>query len=657
VVDAAASVTRKGRAVGLRLALVTSTLLALLVTTAPSRAATSKAPVTPLVLQSQTPWVGAGGTFEVRIAAPPPQRDANDELEYAISVHPASPTRNAFTNTLTNRPTTAPLAVITTPVADAQADETGAVTLDVGVQDPTQPHRTRINLRGAGVYPVALELRNLDGAVRARLLTHLIFVPETPTGPKLAVGVFVPVRAPIALRPDGSQVLAPHDLTAIAGVAHALATLPSTGVLLQPSPETLAALLRQNNNAPTRDVVAALQALVPAHTIVPSPFVPTETAATSENERAASRDRGRALIAATFGAATALNDIAVIDDPGDDRLVGEPPRRLVVREAVLQPTSLRFTTAEPITVHRAGSRTSTPALLADAGLSAHLQNGAPPVLAAHHLLADLATVYFDSPGRFRSIVVLPSKTWRADTRLLTPLLAGLAASPILEAATPDRLYSLATPRTVPRSRTLVNSPTAATLPESFAATRRTIDSLRSVMADAPDALQSFDDRLLIAESTVLTTAQRRDYVAGLAGAVADERHKFQLPTGGSLTLTARRGGIPITVRSTANYPARVLLQVASDRLKFPGGSTRMLHLTRHDTTERFTVQSLGSGAFPLRILLKSPDGKVLLGQSRLTIRSTNASGVGIGLSIGAGVFLLLWWYRHSSRRRRERRAP
>jgi hypothetical protein len=176
------------------------------------------------------------------------------------------------------------------------------------------------------------------------------------------------------------------------------------------------------------------------------------------------------------------------------------------------------------------------------------------------------------------------------------------------------------------------------------------------MADAPAALQSFDDRLLIAESTVLTAAERREYVSRLAAAVADERHKFQLPTGGSLTLTARRGGIPITVRSTANYPARVLLQVASDRLKFPGGSTRMLHLTRHNTTERFTVQSLGSGAFPLRILLKSPDGKVLLGQTRLTVRSTNASGVGIGLSVGAGIFLLLWWYRHSARRRRERRA-
>ena len=90
------------------------------------------------------------------------------------------------------------------------------------------------------------------------------------------------------------------------------------------------------------------------------------------------------------------------------------------------------------------------------------------------------------------------------------------------------------------------------------------------------------------------------YVARLADAVTAERHKFQLPKGGSLTLTSRRGAIPITVRSSGRATRRgCCLQVASDRLKFPGGDTRTMRLTRHDTTERFTVQSLGSGAFPL----------------------------------------------------------
>jgi hypothetical protein len=295
-----------------------------------------------------------------------------------------------------------------------------------------------VNLRGAGVYPVAVELRTVDGSVRARLLTHLIFVPETPTGPRLAVGVFVPVRAPVALQPDGNDVLAPRDLAAITNVGRALANLPSAGVLLQPLPETLAALLR-GNSAASRDAIASLQAIAGTHTIVPSPFVPTQAAATSETERAASRDRGRALINAVFGATAPVNNIVVVDDAADDRLVGDLPKQLVVRDAALQPATLRFTTAEPINVRRSASRAAALSLLAEAGLTAHLKNGASPVLAAQHLLADLATVYFDSPGRYRSIVVLPSTTWRADEKVLTPLIAGLSSSPILEAANPERL--------------------------------------------------------------------------------------------------------------------------------------------------------------------------------------------------------------------------
>ena len=125
--------------------------------------------VRPLVLQSETAWVAKGGTFEVRIAPPPPQTEAPDDLEFAVSVHPASTSRSAFTQTLTARPTTSPLAVVTTAVPDAVTDSNGAVTLDVGVQDPALPRdRTRVGLRGAGVYPVAVELRSVGGPVHAR---------------------------------------------------------------------------------------------------------------------------------------------------------------------------------------------------------------------------------------------------------------------------------------------------------------------------------------------------------------------------------------------------------------------------------------------------------------------------------------------------------
>lgn len=608
-----------------------------------------------LVLQSQTPWVGRGGVFELRLAAPPEVNVAAADLEYAVSVHPSSPTRSAFANTLTNRPTTAPLAVVTTGVGEALTDETGSVTLDVGVQDPAQPRdRTRVGLRGAGVYPVAVELRSIGGAVHARLLTHLIFVPETPTGPKLAIGVVVPLRAPLALQPDGTTRLDTAARSAITSAARTLAALPSPGVLLAPSPETLAALARVGGDDDAAALEAA-RAIAANHATVDAPFVPTQQSAATVADRETSRERGTALIAALL-APVDLADVAIVTDSSDDRLSDTAlPQRLIVTDSVLTPATQRVTVAEPITIRRSRDRATAPALLADTGLGAHLRNGDPPVLAAHHLLADLATVYFDSPGRFRSIAVLPPASWRPSAGVLGPLLAGLASSPILEAAPLSRLFQLASTRTVPRTRTLAAA-AAATPSTAFASVQRTVGSLRRVMQDAADERQNLNDRLLIAESTLLESSARATYVAKLATAVADERHKFQLPQGGSVTLTARRGAIPITVRSSANYDAQVLLQVASDRLKFPGGTTRLIQLTRNNTTASFTVQALGSGAFPLRILLKSPDGKVVLSQSRLTVRSSDVSGVGVALSGGALLFLVVWWYRHSRARRRVRAA-
>jgi hypothetical protein len=46
---------------------------------------------------------------------------------------------------------------------------------------------------------------------------------------------------------------------------------------------------------------------------------------------------------------------------------------------------------------------------------------------------------------------------------------------------------------------------------------------------------------------------------------------------------------------------------------------------------------------------------VVLERTRFDIRSTAVSGVGVVLSIGAGLFLAIWWARHWRKTRRSRR--
>jgi hypothetical protein len=160
----------------------------------------------------------------------------------------------------------------------------------------------------------------------------------------------------------------------------------------------------------------------------------------------------------------------------------------------------------------------------------------------------------------------------------------------------------------------------------------------------------------VAESSELRNARaRQGYVSAVETGIADYLGAIEMPQGRSITLTARRGQIPVTFQNRSGTPAKVIVTVQSDKLEFPDGTTRPLELARRNTTERFAVVARTSGAFPLRITLQSPDGNLLIGRARLTVRSTAASRVSLTVSFGALVFLIVWWGRHIVRGRRARR--
>ena len=56
------------------------------------------------------------------------------------------------------------------------------------------------------------------------------------------------------------------------------------------------------------------------------------------------------------------------------------------------------------------------------------------------------------------------------------------------------------------------------------------------------------------------------------------------------------------------------------------------------------------------ISIRTPDGAVLLDEVRYSVRGTAISGLGLVLSVGAALFLLLWWARHWGQSRRARHA-
>ena len=123
-----------------------------------------------------------------------------------------------------------------------------------------------------------------------------------------------------------------------------------------------------------------------------------------------------------------------------------------------------------------------------------------------------------------------------------------------------------------------------------------------------------------------------------------------------VTLTSSSGKVPLNLENRLQYPASVRIVLNSAKLDFPEGSVIEETLAPAQTTTiNLPVETRASGAFPLNVTITSADGTLPVATTRYTVRSTAISGVGLVLSIGAGLFLLIWWARHFRTARRARK--
>lgn len=633
---------------------------------APAGPASSQAPRGRLVFVSQTPWVGASGEFTVRFRIDRPVNPGG--LEVNLNVYPAVATRSEFNQTLRDRLESSPLpGMAAVPVPSLTPDANGDLSATVRVQTPREPGRAVSLPPRDGVHPVRVELRERGaGPVVDRFVTHLVHLPESHPGPKLGLNLVVPVHAPPAVQADGDRELqAPDNL---AGLAPALDAVRATPFALSPTPETVAALVSSTDQRAGAALNALRQAAVD-RPVYSATYVPTSMSALLggglDGEMASQLARGTATLTEVLRVRPEERTLLAqepLDAASLTMLVARGFGRMVVAEdeLVLQPDEL-LTLTRPFVVDARPA--PVPAVVADAGLAAHFDNRANQALQASHLLADLAVLYLDEPPLRRAMVALPPRTWQPDRTFLDTLAAGLAANPVVEAVSLDSIFS-----GVPAARTQAgNNPLVRRLAVrppgdlsevvgDLRGLRQRLDSLGSVLGPGNAVSGRLDERLLVAQSADLVDArQRRTYLRGVEVAIQEELDEIQMPTNRSITLTARRAQIPVTFQNRTGHPVKVVVRMQSDKLDFPAGTDQVLELTRLNTTERFPVVTRTSGAFPIRITLESPDGRLEVGRARLTVRSTAASSVSLGVSLGAALFLALWWGRHAIRGRRARR--
>ena len=647
----------------------TALLVASLGALGPSTPAAGQAPARPrLSLAAQTAVVGPGGTFTLKLRV---DRNAvPSSAELAVTIYRAVQTRSEFEQTVRNEITRTPLVLpIVHALNSLPVEGGGDITINLPVlgpeADPSQPASGRLDLgTDNNVFPVRVELRERNGASLDRFTTHLVHLPGTSASPKLGVALVLPFSAEIGLPADGARDLpAVDDLAAAAQALDSARALP---FVLAPSPETLATLAAVDEDQETR-TIDTLRRVAAEHPVLALPYVPVSVpalvSAALGDELALQLRHGAEVVNGVLRT-QADGGTWLASEPLDldsvDELIARGVRRIVVLDALLEPIPEQSVTlTRPFLL--GGSHHEAPGAAADSGLGSYFNNSQNQALQAYHLLADLAVLWLDAPGDDRrAVVAMPPRDWKANRAFLDALIGGLAQNPLAEAIAMDTLFSGVEPALTPRGSPLVRKPLdpppSPGLTEVVGAvrqSRRQLTSLGTVTGEPTAALVVLEQRLLIAQSSELRSPrERRAYLDAVETGIADQLDTIQMPEGRSITLTARRGLIPVTFQNRMGSPVKVVVNVQSDKLEFPDGDSRPIELTRRNTTERFSVVARTSGAFPLRITLVSPDGNLVVGRARLTVRSTAASRVGLFVSIGALLFLAVWWARHVVRGRR-----
>ncbi len=637
-------------------------------------------PVT-LTLQRQTDWVAPEGVFQVAVSATglPAGATIGGELHQKVA---SRGTLDAVANG--EVPGDRIWEVTARPVTELTGPD-GAIVVSLPVTTGSSAATGAAPLPTAGVYP--FEVRVFDGTSDvpiATLVTTLLRLgapDEVSASTTLAVGVVVPVQADPVPGLDGSPTLddaAAERLTTTIGLT---ALRPAVPLTLAPSPESIQLL--DTRDAAGEASVAQLRA-GPTRTVLGAPYAPVDSGSWIDSGMPAELDDQYAAGNATLAKLLRSRPderLAVLDrtvSPAAlDRLRAGGIDAVAVPSNQLSPLSSAATTSTFTSQFELAvdGGPNLRAVVADDITSARLTQGADPVLAGHRALAELAYLQYAAGAASHGIAVnVPGST---STAALATFLDGLAdttgtngvdgispGEPMVSPVTLGDLFEVTATanatgsRTAPLVRTYEADPPTdlGSYPANLRGARVALGGLRSLVPTAEEVTDAIA-RTLLSSGARNLDADGRDAMIGSAErsitAVTDE---IVVAPEQVVTLTSSSGEVPLNLENRLPYEARVRIVLTSAKLDFPQGSVIEETIPAAQTkTIKLPVEIRASGAFPLTVEISSANGDLAVATTRYTVRSTAISGIGLILSVGAGLFLLVWWARHFRTTRRARK--
>jgi hypothetical protein len=654
---------------------------AIALTAGPAAAGTDPPPTTDaqsadaprILLAGQPAWVPIGGNLPIRLQVESGGTSAPG-WQISVTAHRAVTTRTGYEAALRGEGLGSPLGHVDLPLDLFPPGAGGVRTITLGLEADGPMALTR-----TGVYPFQVELRDQDDNRLDGFVTPVVAVASGADGApvigkRLGVAWVLPMVTRPAYgvdgRPDPEVVaeLTPEGRLGQQAIALANSAVPLT---VAPGPETLESWTQLAQGSPSiTTTVEALRDALSRVQVLAGPYVPIDVRALVSGglgaEVGTELVQGAEKLGALLG--TRVDSRTQIARPVNDaaltRLRDAGVDRVIVDGGDLAPRDEQLTPAQPFVIR--SQQGTTAAVGSDPGLQGLLDGNDPPALRAQRFLAGLATVALEQPNVTRGVVALEPDDWNGSGELVDAVLGGLQVDhPLLQPMTVDELLDTVPPATI--GSTVLErqfAPTPVPAPpvtrDEFANAASDLNAFNALVPP-PNPLTGGGSRaLLVSLSSAWSgpggRSRARAELAKIGFGVHGFLGRLRVPAGNStITLTSRKGEIPVTFLNETNQPLRVRVGLRSDKLVFPDGGERLLDLPPRSTTVRFGVETRSSGTFPLTLTVTSPDGKLEIQRTQVQVRSTFVSNVGLFLTIGAILFLGVWW-GNDFRRRRKRRA-
>lgn len=365
---------------------------------------------------------------------------------------------------------------------------------------------------------------------------------------------------------------------------------------------------------------------------------------------------GRTTVSEVFGVSP---DLSVTRPPGG-ALNDQALRALITRsvslvlaqpDAVVRPVQTNDFAPPPAATVAEGNTLAT-LVLPDPGTQALLDDpsvAGDPVRAAQITLGELATVWKQEPvpsgDTVRGVAVtlptgLPAGFWGAFTHRVTQ-------APFLQPVTATDLVTQVPP---PAQPVELAGSVPATFRDVYVSAlrtgRRDVAAFRSMLPASDPQPDRLDRNLLVAESAVYLADEEagRAWISGVRSAT-DPVFAGALPADNqTFTFTARSGDIPLALGDPGERPLKIVLELKSSRMTFPGGSTRTVTVSRANQTVTFAIATTAGGPSSGVLIITAPNGHVI-GQRTIVVRSTAVNAIALAITLGAGLVLVLLWAR------------